>query len=90
MFDIEFTDELTRELKVLSSKNRILLMIFRKKMREIINNDVRSIDRYKHLRAPLNNLQRVHLTSNKILLFRTDKKNNSILFVSIRHWDDAY
>jgi len=90
MFAFDLSDELTKDLQKLSTKNKTLTIIFRKKLREIIGNDNTSIDRYKHLRTPLHELQRIHLTDNQILLFKVFKKENKILFVAIKHWDYAY
>lgn len=90
MLEFDISKELKKKLVSLSKKNKILVIIFRKKLREVISNDLGSIDRYKNLRAPLADLKRIHLTDNFILLFKVYKNENKILFVDIKHWDKAY
>lgn len=90
MLNFDVSKKLEKKLKTLETKNKVLLIIFRKKVREIILNDLDSIDRCKNLRAPLADLKRIHLTDNFILLFKVIKDKNKVLFVDIQHWDKAY
>lgn len=90
MFDYDLSDLLTRKLKKLSKKDKVLTIIFRKKLREVISNNKLTIDRYKNLKKPLQDFKRIHLTDNFILLFQVSKKDNHIMFTYIKHWDRAY
>jgi len=53
MFNYDFTDELKAIIKRLNKKDKKLSLIIAKKVKEIINNDSESIDRYKNLRYDL-------------------------------------
>lgn len=88
IFDIE--SHLDRKLKKIAKKDKILFKIFQKKVIEIISHTKETINTYKNLKSPLNNYKRIHLTDNFILLFKVNLKENKILFVDIKHWDDAY
>lgn len=90
MFEFELSVLLQKKLKKLYRKNPTLAYIFRKKAEEIIMHDERSIDTYKNLRSPKNNLKRVHLTNQFVLLFTVDKAKNFILFVDVVHRKFAY
>lgn len=90
MFKFDLSPNFEKDLKRIHVKNRALYIIFRRKMREIIENDLISIDRYKHLKSPLNDYQRIHLTGQYILLFKVNKSENRVTFMSIKHWDNAY
>lgn len=90
MFEYDFTDELKAIIKKLNHKDRQKSLIIAKKVAEIINNDLKSIDRYKNLRSPLHYLKRVHLDQHFVLTFRVDKEKNFILFVDFDHHDKIY
>lgn len=90
MFNCEFTDELKAIIKQLNKKDRKKSLIIAKKVEEIINNDIQSIDRYKNLRSPLNYLKRVHIDKHFVLTFSVNKEKNFILFVDFDHHDNIY
>ena len=74
----------------LAKKDKVLALIFKKKVQEVISQDTKTIDLYKNLRSPQNEFKRIHLTDNFILLFTVDKSRQHIVFVDILHWDNAY
>ena len=88
MFTYDITDVLRKKLKKLAKKDRILSLIFYKKLQEVINRDKETINSYKNLKSPMNEFKRIHLTDNYILLFKVEKKH--IVFVDIKHWDHVY
>ena len=90
MFDHDFNDELKAIIKKLNKKDRKKSFIIAKKVEEIINNDVNSIERYKNLRSPLHHLKRVHLDTHFVLTFQVNKEKNFILFVDFDHHDNVY
>jgi mRNA-degrading endonuclease RelE of RelBE toxin-antitoxin system len=90
MFNYNLTDELSKKLEVLCKKDKVLAETFKKKLLEIINRDKVGINAYKNLKSPLNEFKRIHLTSNYILLFAVDIKNNHVVFVDIMHRDKVY
>lgn len=90
MFTYEFTKKLRKQLTKLSQKDKVLSQIFFRKFAEVVNRDIHSIHTYKNLRSPLNDLKRIHLTDNFILLFKYYPERGHILFTKISHWDGAY
>lgn len=90
MFDYEFTEELKAIIKQLNKKDRKKSLIISKKVEEIINNDIKTIERYKNLRSPLHHLKRVHIDKHFVLTFQVDKENNFILFIDFDHHDAVY
>lgn len=90
MFEYEFTDELKTIIKQLNKKDRKKSLIIAKKVEEIINNDMVTINRYKNLRSPLHHLKRTHIDKHFVLTFSVDKEKNFILFVDFDHHDNVY
>lgn len=90
MFDFDLTDELKIILRKLSKKDRKRVEMISRKIREIINNDRQSIDRYKNLQQDLKHLKRVHIDNHFVLTFSVDKEKNFILFVEFDHHDNIY
>ncbi len=90
MFDYEFSEELKEIIKKLNKKDKKRSLIIAKKTQEIINNDEKSIDRYKNLRNPLQHLKRVHIDRHFVLTFKVDKEKNFILFIDFEHHDNIY
>jgi len=90
MFDFDISDELKLKIRKLVKKDKNKVNIINKKIREIINNDDISIDRYKHLKYDLKHFKRVHIDKHFILTFKVDKENNFILFSDFDHHDNIY
>lgn len=88
MLKFELSSKLQKKVKIIAKKDKVLAKIFKKKLVEIINRNLVSINTYKNLKSPLNDYKQIHLTDNYILLFKLDK--DVILFIDILHWDKAY
>lgn len=88
MFTYSISDELQKKLRKIAIKDRVLALIFYKKVQETISRDKKTINAYKNLRSPMNGYKRIHLTDNYILLFGVE--GNHIVFVDIRHWDNVF
>jgi len=89
-FYFDLSDELTLVIKKLLKKDKIRVRILNKKIKEIIDNDSHSIDRYKNLRYGLSGYKRVHIDKSFVLIFQVDKKNNHILFDRLEHHKNIY
>jgi len=85
MFTFNITHKLQNKLKKIGKKDPVFARIFKRKLKEIIAKDKTSINTYKNLRSPMNDLKRIHLTDNYILLFRVYSEKRHILFVDILH-----
>ncbi len=86
-FQFELSDKLEKTLIKLSKKDKPLAIAVNKKIKQIVNSDVESINHFKNLRAPLNNFKRVHIGSF-VLTFQINK--NIIIFENFTHHDEAY
>lgn len=90
MFDFNLSDELKVKIRKLAKKDKKKVEIINKKVREIINNDKDSIERYKNLRHDMKHLKRVHIDRHFVLTFKVDKEKNMIIFEDFDHHDNAY
>lgn len=90
MFDFDISDELKIILGKLVHKDKKKVEIINKKIKEIINNDHKSIDHYKNLKYDLKHLKRVHIDKHFVLTFSVNREKNFILFVDFDHHDNVY
>jgi mRNA-degrading endonuclease RelE of RelBE toxin-antitoxin system len=65
-------------------------VISNKKIKEIINNDPNSIDRYKNCRYSLKEYKRAHIDKNFVLLFKVFKGKNMAYFLRLKHQNKIY
>ncbi len=89
-FNFDLSDELKAVLRKLSKKDLKRVLIVNKKIKEVINNDEDSVDRYKNLKHGLKEYKRVHIDKSFVLVFKVDKPRNHILFDRMAHHDDIY
>lgn len=90
MFTYDFDPHLEKKLRLLKRKQPVLFSILTKKIREVIAHDINTISTYKNLKAPLQEFKRIHLTNTHILLFVVDLEEQKIIFIDIKHRDNAY
>jgi YafQ family addiction module toxin component len=86
MYSISIRPELDKKLKKLVNKNRKHYEIIMQKVEEIIKNP----HRYKNLKAPLQNLKRVHVVRHFVLTFSIDEKTKTVIFEDFEHHDKIY
>tara|TARA_Y100000034_G_C6665801_1_gene292072 strand:+ start:213 stop:485 length:273 start_codon:yes stop_codon:yes gene_type:complete len=90
MFDFNISDELKLKIRKLVKKDKKKVQIINKKIKEVINNDLDSINHYKNLRYDLKEFKRVHIDKHFVLTFKVDYENKFILFVDFDHHDNVY
>jgi addiction module RelE/StbE family toxin len=90
MFDFSLTDELKIVLAKLSKKQKDRALIVTKKIKEIISNDVKTIDRYYNCKYDLKEYKHCHIDKSFVLLFKVNKEENFILFARLGHHDDFF
>ncbi|MFH1095129.1 MAG: type II toxin-antitoxin system RelE/ParE family toxin [Candidatus Micrarchaeota archaeon] len=91
MLQFDSSDLLRLKMRKLADKDRPLLEIVKKKMKEVVNNDAKTAAvRYKNLRADLKGLKRVHIDRNFVLIFRVDEEREFVFFVDFDHHDRIY
>ncbi len=79
--------DLRKFLSKISKKNKIFYDKILKKISEIISSE--NIEHYKNLKYGLKNFKRAHI-GHFVLIFRYDKRSNTIFFDNIKHHDFAY
>lgn len=90
MFDFDLSDELRELIAKLQKKDRVRAEALNKKIKEIINNNSDSIDRYKNCKYGLKDYKRVHIDRSFVLMFKVYKEKNMVLFWRLKHHDDVY
>ena len=90
MFYFDLHDKVKIILKKLSKKDKKRVEIINKKIKDVINNDHQTIERYKNLKSPLQHLKRVHIDKHFVLTFHVNKEKNFILFVDFDQYDNVY
>lgn len=90
MFDFDISDELKILFRKLSKKNRVRAEILNNKIKEIVANDINTIDRYKNCKYDLKDYKGVHIDKSFVLLFKVYKEKNMIYFWKLKHHDEAY
>lgn len=90
MFDFDLSLKLRLILHKLSKKDKKKVLIINNKIKEIINQDNKTIDHYKNLRYDYRNHKRVHIDKHFVLVFKVDKEKNFILFIDFDHHDVIY
>jgi mRNA-degrading endonuclease YafQ of YafQ-DinJ toxin-antitoxin module len=90
MFDFDLTDELTFTIKKLLKKDKKRAEIINKKIKEIINNDNKTIDRYYNCSYDYKEYKHVHIDKSFVLLFKVEKEDNFILFAKLGHHDTFF
>lgn len=86
MYRIKISPKLDEIIQKLDKKNKKQVEIIFKKAGEIVENP----HRYKNLRAPLNNLKRVHVDKHFVLIFSIDEESKSITLENYDHHDEIY
>ncbi len=90
MFNFDLSDELKLKIRKLVKRDKVKVEIINKKIKEVINNDNTTIDRYKNLRYEQSDRKRVHIDKHFVLTFKIYKKENFILFLDFDHHDNIY
>jgi mRNA-degrading endonuclease RelE of RelBE toxin-antitoxin system len=80
--------KLRKKIRKIKNKERALAL--NKKMKEIISSASSEIERYKNLKAPMQDQKRVHINKHFVLTFKFDKKENIIIFTDFDHHNKIY
>ena len=87
MYDLIVKPEADKIFAKLAKKNPKQFEIVSKKISEIQNYPYH---KYKFLRKPLQNLNRVHIDKHFVLIFRIDHKEKVIEIYYYAHHDEVY
>jgi mRNA-degrading endonuclease RelE of RelBE toxin-antitoxin system len=86
-FEIVISDELRKTLSFFKQKDKTTYLAVKKKILQIADNDLISIQHFKNLRGNLKNFKRVHIGSY-VLIFRI--VDDTIIFEEFKHHDKIY
>ena len=86
MYILQIRPSLRKKLEKLGKKNPKQAEIIAKKSEEIIVNP----NRYKNLRAPLNNWKRVHIDKHFVLAFSVNEDSKTVILEDYDHHDNIY
>jgi len=85
-YSVSIRSSLDSKLQKLSKRNKKLVDIIKKKVEEIVKNP----QHYKNLRAPLQDLKRVHIDRHFVLTFSVDESTKTITLEDFDHHDSIY
>ena len=86
MYSLKIKEELDKTFLKLAKRDPIKLQIINKKIKEVLEDP----QRFKNLRAPLNNWKRVHIDSHFVLAFSVDEKTKTVTLEDYDHHDNIY
>lgn len=89
-FSFELSEELKQEFAILARRDKKIMEIINKKVKEIISCNEETIEHYKNLKHELKEFKRVHIRKSFVLMFKVFKQEKLILFYRFRHHDDVY
>ncbi|MFA5382749.1 MAG: hypothetical protein WC356_06260 [Candidatus Micrarchaeia archaeon] len=88
-FEFDLSEELKEILYVLNNRDKKLAERINKKIKEIINCDLNSVNHYQNLKYEFKDRKRVHI-GHFVLTFKIYKEKNFILFINFSHHDEIY
>jgi len=86
MYKLAVRESLDRKLKKLAKKDKELLVLIDKKVKEILKDP----SRFKPLKKPLQNKRRVHVGGSFVLIYEIVEKQNIVTLVDFDHHDRIY
>ena len=89
-FSFDIAENLELKIKKLVKKDKKRADIVHRKIQEIINQDINSINHYKNLKHDFAVFKRVHIDKSFVLVFRVDEKKECIVFEDLDHHDNIY
>lgn len=90
MFNFRLTNELQIIIRKLLRKDKTRVKQINKKIKEIINNDEKTINRYYNCSYGLKKYKHCHIDKSFVLMFEVDIKENIIIFSKFGHHDDFF
>lgn len=86
MYKLSVKESLDRKLKKLGKKDRELLRLIDKKVKEILQDPFR----FKPLKKPLQNKRRVHVGGSFVLIYEINEEKSIVTLVDFDHHDNIY
>ena len=86
MYKLAIKENLDKKFTKLKKKDRELLVLIDRKVREILDNPYR----FKPLRKPLQNKRRVHVGGSFVLIYEINKDEKIVTLLDLDHHDNIY
>jgi len=86
MYKLAVKDSLDRKLRKLRKRDRELLLLIDKKVKEILKDPYR----FKPLKKPLQNKRRVHVGGSFVLIYEINEEKSIVTLVDFDHHDNIY
>jgi len=86
MYKLAVKESLDRKLKKLGKKDREMLLLIDKKVKEIMRDPYR----FKPLKKPLQNKRRVHVGGSFVLIYEITEEKDMVTLVDFDHHDKIY
>ncbi|MFH2220358.1 MAG: type II toxin-antitoxin system mRNA interferase toxin, RelE/StbE family [Pseudomonadota bacterium] len=86
MYRLAIKEGLDKKFKKLQKKNKEMLQIIDRKVKDILENPYR----FKPLRKPFQNKRRVHIGGSFVLIYEINEKDMTITLLEFDHHDNVY
>ncbi|RJQ18895.1 type II toxin-antitoxin system mRNA interferase toxin, RelE/StbE family [Candidatus Woesearchaeota archaeon] len=85
-YSLEVAEGLEKRFQKLVRRDGVLVGALKKKVAEILEN----LHHFKPLRAPMQNMRRVHVGGSFVLIFSIDETKGVVRLLEFEHHDNAY
>lgn len=86
MYRLAIKESLDKKFKKLQKKDKEMLRLIDRKVRDILEDPFR----FKPLRKPLQNKRRVHIGGSFVLVYEIDEGENLVTLLDFDHHDNVY
>lgn len=86
MYRLRIRDSVNKAFLQLAKKDPKTLQIIANKIDEILEKP----ERFKNLRAPLQHLKRIHISSSYVLVYSVDRDNRTVIIEDFAYHDSIY
>jgi len=86
LYELQVRESTDKTIRKFVKKNKKLLEILDKKIKEIITNPYK----FKPLRTPMQGYWRVHIAGSYVLTYSIDENNKTVILEDFDHHDNVY
>lgn len=86
MYSLEVRESVESEFNKLARKDKQQLLFIEKKIKQILEDPYR----FKPLKAPLQNMRRVHIVKSFVLIYSIEEETKTVIIEAYDHHDNVY
>ncbi len=86
MYNLEIKEGLDKKFKKIKKKDRGMIELIDRKVRDILDNPYR----FKPLKKPLQNKRRVHVGGAFVLIYKINEEERVVTLLEFDHHDNIY